>query len=117
MKKFSFTINIILTSIALVFTAFKFIFNYNDSADISFLLFLGIYQVFISILLTIYAVIYNKILASFYLVYWFLVILFFKFIFRDFFYFCILIALYNLYVHYCSFSNSKYNITNYDSTI
>jgi len=117
MKEFNFYTNVILTSIALILILVNFAFNNNDQANIGILVALGIFQICTSIILTIYSVIKNPKLTALYLIYWIIVILFFKFAMRNYFYVCILIAFYNLYVNYCSFSKSKYNITNYDTTI
>lgn len=110
MKELNFYINATAVSIALILILVNLICNTNDQANIVILLALGTLQVCTSFVLTIISVVKNKYLFALFIIYWIIVILFFKFIIRDYFYFCILIALYNLYVHYCSFSESKYNI-------
>ena len=117
MKKFNFNMNAVLTSIALLLIIVNFAFETNDQANIVILVALGIFQIITSILLTLYSVIKKPKLTALYLIYWILVIVFFKFIIRDYFYFCIVIAFYNVYISYCSFSNSKYNILNHDTTL
>lgn len=110
MRQFVFYLNLILTIVALIPVFIENVVGYNlDSSD-GFLMLLGFFQVFISFILTFYAIAYNRLLLIFYILYWFIVVLFFKFFIKDFFYMCLLIALYNLYINYCSFSNSKYNI-------
>lgn len=111
MKYFSFQLNLILTSVAIISTIIATIIGFRLNSSIGLLVILGFYQIIISLILTIYAVIYNKLLLIHYILYWFIVTLFFKFFIGDFFYLCILIAIYNLYINYCSFSNSKFNIT------
>jgi len=111
MKYFSFQLNLILTSVAIISTIIASIIGFRLNSSIGLLVILGLYQIFISFILTIYAVIYNKLLLILYILYWFIVTLFFKFFIGDFFHLCILIAIYNLYINYCSFSNSKFNIT------
>lgn len=110
MKQFAFYLNLILTIVALIGLFIENVVDYNLDSSIGFLVLLGLFQVFISFLLTFYAIAYNRLLLIFYILYWFIVVLFFKFFIKDFFYMCLLIALYNLYINYCSFSNSKYNI-------
>ncbi len=109
MKELSFKINIFLTAAAVLLTLINFIVIHDD-LDILALVWLGFFQIITSILLTLYSVFKNPKLTGLYLIYWIIVILFFKFVFHPFFYGCIIIAFYNLYVHYCSFSDSKYNI-------
>jgi hypothetical protein len=111
MREFNFYTNLVLTSIALLLILLNFTFETNDQANIIILLALGIFQVCTSLVFTIISVVENKYLLTLFIIYWVLVIVFFKFIIQDYFYFCLVIALYNLYVHYCSFSKSKYNIT------
>lgn len=110
MRELNFNVNLIATSIALILIIVNFAVNTKDQANIIILLALGIFQIITSIILTLYSVIKNPRLTLLYLIYWLIVIVFFKFMMRDYFYFCILIAFYNLYVSNCSFSNSKYNI-------
>lgn len=109
MKQFAFYLNLILTIVALLGVFIDNVIN-CDIDSVGFLVLLGLFQVFISFILTFYAIAYNRLLLIFYILYWFIVVLFFKFFIKDFFYMCLLIALYNLYINYCSFSNSKYNI-------
>lgn len=115
MKQFVFYLNSILVVVAFVGVFAENIMGLNLDCSIGFLVFLGLFQVFTSLLYTFYAIAYNRILLAFFLVYWLLVFLFFRFLFGDFFYLCLLIALYNLYLNYCGFSNSKFNIVRYES--
>lgn len=117
MREFNFIMNVVLTSIALLLILVNSAFETNNQANIGILVALGIFQICTSIVLTLYSILKNKYLFALFIIYWILVFVFFKFIIRDYFYFCIVIALYNLYVHYCSFSKSKYNLTNHDTTI
>jgi len=110
MKQFVFYLNLMLTIVALILAFIENVIGYNLDSSVGFLLILGFFQVFISFILTFYAIAYNRLLLIFYILYWFIVVLFFKFFIKDFFYMCLLIAFYNLYINYCSFSNSKYNI-------
>ena len=110
MKEFNFFTNAISTSLALVLISINSAFEYNDQANIAILVALGIFQVCTSFVLTIISIFENRYLLLLFIIYWVLVIVFFKFIIRDYFYACTLIAIYNLYVHYCSFSKSKFNI-------
>lgn len=111
MRQLSYYLNLILTIVAFIIVFIENIIGYNLDSGVGFLVLLGFFQVFISFILTFYAIAYNRLLLVFYILYWFIVTLFFKFFIGDFFYMCLLIALYNLYINYCSFSNSKYNIT------
>jgi|LakMenE01Jun11ns_1017448.scaffolds.fasta_scaffold9924333_5 hypothetical protein len=112
MKQFIFYVNLLMTSIALIIMFLSsFLANDLDSS-IGFLVILGLYQVLVSFFITIYALIYNRYLFMLYVFYWIFVIAFFKLFFNQLFYSCLVIALYNIYVNYCSFSNSKYNIIN-----
>ena len=111
MKYFSFQLNLILTSVALISAIIANIIGFKLNSSIGLLVILGLYQVFISFILTFYAIIYNRLLLILYILYWFIVTLFFNFFLGQFFYMCLIIALYNLYINYCSFTNSKYNIT------
>ena len=111
MKYFSFQLNLILTSVALISAIIANIIGFKLNSSIGLLVILGFYQVSISFILTFYAIIYNRLFLILYILYWFIVTLFFKFFLGQFFYMCLIIALYNLYINYCSFSNSKYNIT------
>lgn len=111
MKYFSFQLNLILTSVALISAIIANSIGFKLNSSIGLLVILGLYQVIISFILTFYAIIYNRLLLILYILYWFIVTLFFKFFLGQFFYMCLIIALYNLYINYCSFSNSKYNIT------
>lgn len=110
MRHFIFYPNLIITVVALIFVFIENVIGYNLDMSIGTLVILGFFQVFISFLLTIYAIAYNRLLLFLYLLYWFIVILFFKLFIDEFFYMCILLAIYNLYLNYCSFSNSKFNI-------
>lgn len=110
MRQFIFYPNLIITILALIFVFTENVISYNLDMSIGTLVILGFFQVFISFLLTIYAIAYNRLLLILYLLYWFIVLLFFKFFIDEFFYMCILLAVYNLYLNYCSFSNSKFNI-------
>ncbi len=111
MKQFVFYINLILTIVALIGVFIANVINY-DIDSIGFLVLLGLFQVFISFILTFYAIAYNRLLLIFYMLYWFIVVLFFKFFIKDYINMSVLIAIYNLYINYCSFSNSKFNILN-----
>lgn len=108
MRQLFFYLNAIVTGVALLFTIFGYLMNVE--AGFQSLILLGAYQVVASFVNTIYASIVDKKLFALYIIYWFLVLLFFKFMIHSFFLFCIFIALYNLYVTFCSFSNSKFNI-------
>ncbi len=110
MRQLSYYLNLILTIVAFIIVFIENIIGYNLDSGVGFLVLLGFFQVFISFILTFYAIAYNRLLLVFYILYWFIVTLFFKFFIGDFFYMCLLIALYNLYINYCSFSNSKFNI-------
>ena len=110
MKQFTYYLNLILTIAAFIIVFIENVIDYDLDSGVGFLLILGFFQVFISFILTFYAIAYNRLLLIFYIFYWFIVTLFFKFFIGDFFYMCLLIALYNLYLNYCSFSNSKFNI-------
>ncbi len=110
MKQFTYYLNLILTIVAFIIVFIENIIDYDLDSGVGFLVLLGFFQVFISFILTFYAIAYNRLLLIFYILYWFFVTLFFKFFIGDFFYMCLLIALYNLYLNYCSFSNSKFNI-------
>ena len=111
MKQLSYYLNLILTIVAFISALIANIISFKLNSSIGLLVILGFYQVFISFIFTIYAVIYDKLLLILYILYWFIVTLFFKFFIDDFFYMCLLIAIYNLYINYCSFSKSKFNIT------
>ena len=110
MKKFIFYLNLILTIVALIFVFIENVIGYNLDCSIEFLVILGLFQVSTSFIITIYAIANNRHLLGHYILYWFFVTLFFKFFINVFFYGCLLIAIYNLYVNYYSFSNSKFNI-------
>lgn len=110
MREISFKINVFLTLAATLFTVINFVII-QDDVDIPALAYLGFFQIITSITLTLYSVIKDPKLTALYLIYWLIVIVFFKYLFHSFFYGCIIIAFYNLYAHYCSFSDSKYNIT------
>lgn len=110
MREISFKINVFFTLAATLFIAINFVIIHED-IDIPVLAYLGFFQIMTSITLTLYSVIKDPKLTALYLIYWIIVVLFFKYIFHSFFYGCIIIAFYNLYIHYCSFSDSKYNIT------
>jgi hypothetical protein len=111
MRQFVFYLNLILTIVVLIGVFIENVINY-DIDSVGFLALLGFFQVFTAFSFTFYVMAYNKYLFALYILYWFFVILFFKFIEGDFFYMCLPIALYNLYINYCSFSNSKFNILN-----
>ena len=111
MKQFTYYLNLILTIVAFIIVFIETIIDYDLDSGVGFLVILGFFQVFISFILTFYAIIYNRLLLILYILYWFIVTLFFNFFLGQFFYMCLIIALYNLYINYCSFSNSKYNIT------
>lgn len=112
MRQFVFYLNLILTIIALIPVFIENIIGYNlDSSD-GFLMLLGFFQVFIAFTLTFYAIANDRLLLILLILYWLFVTLFFKFFINEFFYVCLIIALYNLYINYCSFSNSKFNILN-----
>lgn len=110
MKQFAFYINLILTIVAFIFVFIENIIGYNLDCSVGFIMILGFFQVFTSFILTFYAIANDRLLLILYILYWFIVILFFKFFIDKFFYMCLVIALYNLYINYCSFSNSKFNI-------
>ncbi len=114
MKQFVFYLNLILVIIAYIGVFVENILGLNLDCSIGFLVFLGFFQVFTSLLYTFYAIAYNRNLLALYILYWLFVILFFKFMIGNFFYMCLLIALYNLYLNYCGFSNSKFNILNHE---
>lgn len=109
MRQFVFYLNLILTIVSLLGVFIDNVINY-DIDSVGFLVLLGLFQVFISFIFTFYAIAHNRLLLIFYILYWFIVVLFFKFYINKIFYMCLLIAVYNLYLNYCSFSNSKYNI-------
>lgn len=109
MKQFVFYLNLILTIVALIGVFIDNVINY-DIDSVGFLVLLGLFQVFTSFILTFHAIAYNRLLLILYMLYWFIVVLFFKFFIKDFINMSVLIGLYNLYINYCSFSNSKFNI-------
>lgn len=108
----SFYVNLTLTIVAFIFTILINIFNSDQDSSVGSLVILGLYQVVTSFVLTMYAIAINKYLLALYIIYWVLVTLFFKFFIHEFFLMCLVIAVYNLYVNYCSFSDSKFNIIN-----
>lgn len=110
MRQFVFYLNLILTIVALLGIFIENVLNSDYVDSIGFLVLLGFFQVFIAFALTFYAMAYNRLLLIFYIIYWFMVVLFFKFLIKDFMLLSVLIALYNLYLNYCSFSDSKINI-------
>ena len=110
MKQLTFFFNSILIVPAILLTILKCAINQIGEIDIPFLIIFGLYQVIISFGITIYYIFNNKKMLMLYLIYWVLVFIFFSFIIQNYFYSCIIIALYNLYIHYCSFSESKFNI-------
>jgi len=57
MKYFSFQLNLILTSVALISNIITNIIGFKLNSSIGLLVILGFYQVFISFILTIYAII------------------------------------------------------------
>ena len=109
MKRFSFYINAICTSIVTLLVVMNVLQIY-DAGDQLFLVFVAFFQVTLSMGLTIYSIGKNNYLLVSYLLYWILVILYFQLMFKVYFYACVLIALYNVYLNYCTFSNSKLNI-------
>jgi hypothetical protein len=110
MRQFVFYLNLLLTIVALLCVFIENVMSYNIDSAVGFLLILGFFQVFTSFTLTIYALVNDRPLFLLYVLYWLFVTLFLKFFISDFFYMCLLIAFYNLYLNYCSFSNSKFNI-------
>lgn len=110
MRKLSFIINLLFTVGVTLFVLINYIIANNKEANIIALSYLGFFQVITSLILTLYSVVKNPKQTAFYLIYWLIVLFFFKYLFQPFFYGCIIIAFYNLYIHYCSYSNSKYNI-------
>jgi hypothetical protein len=109
MKRFSFYVNAIFTSIAILLVSLN-VLDIYDAGDKLLLVFLAFYQVTLSMSLTIYSIGKNNYLLLLFIVYWILVILYFQLMFKVYFYACVLIALYNVYLNYCTFSNSKFNI-------
>lgn len=112
MKQLTFYLNLILIIPAILLSAFKNFIPNNSETELIFLIILGLYQVIISFGITIYSIFKKKEILVLYIIYWILVLLFFNIMIQNYFYSCILIALFNLYIHYCSFSNSKFNILN-----
>ena len=110
MRKTVFYLNLTLIMIALIFVTSENVFGYDLDCSVGFLVFLGGFQVLLSIIYTIYAAVTNKYLLALFLLYWLFVVLFFKILISKFFFTCIIIAIYNLYVNYCSYSESKFNI-------
>jgi hypothetical protein len=109
MKKILFIANTTLTTIALFVTIIKFIEDFYGETEIICLLILGLFQIVSALYLTIYSGFKNNKLLVLYLIYWLLTIAFFTLLFQKYFYSCFVLALYNLYLNYCSF-NTKYNI-------
>jgi len=109
MKKILFIGNTTLTTIAIFVTILKFTVDFYGQGEIVCLLILGIFQILSAVFLTVYSSIKNHKLIVLYLIYWLFVIVFFTLLFQNYFYSCIVLALYNLYLNYCSF-NTKYNI-------
>ena len=110
MRKFSFILNTVLTTLAIAFFIYKEnTFNY-DEYDLFFLMILGAYQVLISMAFSIISIAENKKLVVLYLVYWVLVVAFCKLLLNVEYSYCILLALYSLYLNYCGFSKSKFNL-------
>lgn len=109
MKKIVFIGNTTLTAIAIIVTILKFIEDSYGQGEIVCLLILGIFQILSALFLTIYSGFKNYKVLVLYLIYWLLVVDFLTLLFQNYFYSCILLALYNLYLNYCSF-NTKYNI-------
>jgi hypothetical protein len=110
MRKILFIGNTTLTTIAVLVTILKFLQDFYGEGEIICLLILGIFQIVSSVVLTIYSAFKNHKLLVHYLIYWLLVVAFLTLLFHHYFYSCIVLALYNLYLNYCSF-NSKYNIS------
>jgi hypothetical protein len=108
----SFYVNLVLTIVAFILTILINVFDSDKDLYVGSLVILGLYQVATSFVLTMYAIAINKYLLALYIIYWVLVTLFFKFFLHEFFFMCLVIAVYNLYVNYCSFSDSKFNILN-----
>ena len=110
MRKLTFGINVILLSLFLIDTLYSNLQFENTDENSLLLLFIGFYQISLSLGITFYSIYRNKKLFVGYLIYWLLVYLFFMFIGKLYFYSCLLIAIYSLYLNYCSFSNSKFNL-------
>ncbi|POS02441.1 hypothetical protein Q361_104163 [Flavobacterium croceum DSM 17960] len=110
MRQLIFYLNSVLTTLGFIFVFLENIIGLDLDSSIGFLMILGAFQVLISFILTFYAIIYNRLLLMPYILYWLIVFLFFKYLINDLFYICLLIAIYNLYINYCSFSKSKFNI-------
>lgn len=110
MRQFVFYLNSILTILGFIFVFLENIIGLDLDSSIGFLMILGAFQVLTSFILTFYVIIYNRLLLMPYILYWLIVFLFFKYLINDLFYICLLIAIYNLYINYCSFSKSKFNI-------
>jgi len=110
MKQFVFYLNLILIIVALISVFIENVIGYNLDCSVGFLVLLGLFQVFTSFILTFYAIAYDRLLLILLILYWVFVTLFFKFFINEFFYMCLIIALYNLYINYCSFSESKFNL-------
>jgi hypothetical protein len=111
MRKLTFGINVILLSIFLIETLYSNLKFENTDENLLLLLFIGFYQISLSLGITFYSINKNKKLLIFYLIYWLLIYLYLLFMGELYFYSCLFIAVYNLYLNYCSFSNSKFNIT------
>ena len=79
MKQFTYYLNLILTIVAFIIVFIETIIDYDLDSGVGFLVILGFFQVFISFILTFYAIAYNRLLLIFYVLYWFFVTLFFKF--------------------------------------
>jgi hypothetical protein len=109
--KLTFNINTLFTSIAILIVFTDYLIDLKNNINIIILFCLGVFQVIVSIIMTIYSILKNQKSILLYIIYWLIVIFYLKIFIEDFFYFSIVIAIYNLYVHYCSFSKSKYNIT------
>ncbi|MCU0351939.1 MAG: hypothetical protein MUF43_14115, partial [Flavobacterium sp.] len=100
----------IVIIITLIITFWNFYLGDYTEPNSLFLVFIALYQVSISIGLTIYAIANHLKLLMLFAIYWLLVVLYFEHLFDTSFYACLIVALYNLYIHYCSFSESKFNI-------
>ena len=111
MRKITFVINAILLSIFLIETLYNNLNFENTDENLLLLLFIGFYQISLSLGITFHTINRNQKLLILYLIYWLLVYLYFLFIGKLYFNSCLIIAIFNMYLNYCSFSNSKYNIT------
>jgi len=111
MRKLTFGINVILLSIFLIETLYSNLEFENTGENLILLLLIAFYQITVSLGITFYSINRNKRLLVGYLIYWLLVYLYFLFIGKLYFNSCLIIAIFNLYLNYCCFSNSKFNLT------